>query len=121
MGDENRLMLANAIIDAKTIFFIQYSWELPKWRSMFMVRAFAHGLPSGFPGWMSAGASSKRYHGFQYGIGRIIESCAPRDKRSCKKIRNSVKGEAIRRPFWPYLELAGDEKPSSPALFSSSG
>jgi hypothetical protein len=28
-------MLANAITDAKTNFFIQYSWELPKWRSMF--------------------------------------------------------------------------------------
>jgi hypothetical protein len=28
-------MLANAITDAKTNFFIQCSWELPKWRSMF--------------------------------------------------------------------------------------
>jgi len=30
MGDETRLVHANAIIEAKTIFFIQYSWELPK-------------------------------------------------------------------------------------------
>jgi hypothetical protein len=35
MGGTTRLMLANAITDAKTNFFIQYSWELPKWRSMF--------------------------------------------------------------------------------------
>jgi hypothetical protein len=35
ISEETRLTLANAIIDAKTIFFIQYSWELPKWRSMF--------------------------------------------------------------------------------------
>jgi hypothetical protein len=28
-------MLANAIADAKTNFFIQCSWELPKWRSIF--------------------------------------------------------------------------------------
>jgi hypothetical protein len=30
-------MLANAIMDAKTIFFIQYSWKQQKWRSMFML------------------------------------------------------------------------------------
>jgi hypothetical protein len=36
MGGTTRLMLANAITDAKYNFFIQCSWELPKWRSMFM-------------------------------------------------------------------------------------
>jgi len=35
VGAETRQMLANAITDAKTIFFIQCSWELPKWRSIF--------------------------------------------------------------------------------------
>jgi hypothetical protein len=35
MGAETRLRLANAITDAKTNFFIQCSWELRKWRSMF--------------------------------------------------------------------------------------
>ena len=33
---------------------------------------------------LPTGATEKRYHGFQYGDGRIIESLALRDKRSCK-------------------------------------
>jgi hypothetical protein len=33
---------------------------------------------------LPTGATKKRYHGFQYGDGRIIESHALRDKRSCK-------------------------------------
>jgi hypothetical protein len=28
------------------------------------VHVLAHGLPARFPGWLSAVASSKRYHGF---------------------------------------------------------
>ena len=35
VGAETRLRLAKAITDAKTNFFIQCSWELPKWRSIF--------------------------------------------------------------------------------------
>jgi hypothetical protein len=36
MGATARLMPANAITDAKTNFFIQCSWELPKWKSMLL-------------------------------------------------------------------------------------
>jgi len=35
VGAETRLMLANAITNAKTNFFIQCSWELPNYRSIF--------------------------------------------------------------------------------------
>jgi hypothetical protein len=38
MGAKTRLRLANAITDARTNFFIHYSWELQKiakWKSMF--------------------------------------------------------------------------------------
>jgi hypothetical protein len=35
MGVDTRLMLASATKDAKTNFFIQCSWEMPKWNSIF--------------------------------------------------------------------------------------
>jgi hypothetical protein len=34
MGAERKLRLTNAITDVKTIFFIQCSWEMPKWKSI---------------------------------------------------------------------------------------
>jgi hypothetical protein len=44
MGAKTRLMLANAITDAKISFFIQNSWEPLKWGSMFK-RSFAKCTP----------------------------------------------------------------------------
>jgi hypothetical protein len=35
MGVATRVMLASVIIDAKRNFFIQSSWEIPKWESIF--------------------------------------------------------------------------------------
>jgi hypothetical protein len=32
-------MVANAMTDAKTNFFIQCSWEIPKWKSMLSTRS----------------------------------------------------------------------------------
>jgi hypothetical protein len=46
------------------------------------VQALAQGLSARFSGWLSAVASDKQYHGFQCGVGRIIESPAACDKRS---------------------------------------
>ncbi|HEY1257216.1 MAG TPA: hypothetical protein VGF01_20790 [Terracidiphilus sp.] len=46
------------------------------------VQALILGLPTRFVRVNSRRSTDKPYHGFQYGVGRIIESRAPCDKRS---------------------------------------
>jgi hypothetical protein len=85
-----------AITDAKTNFFIQCSWELPKWRSI-----FKHSLAENATvqnGRLSAGVMGKQYHGFLGGLQRIIESRALRDKQSCKGKEYSVRPTAFQSP-----------------------
>jgi hypothetical protein len=68
---------------------------------------------------MSAGASSKRYHGFQYGVGRIIESQDARDKRSCKKTGKRDHGAGIREALIGASHPAESRKTLPIPVFSS--
>jgi hypothetical protein len=80
MGAEMRRMLVNASMDVRTNFFIQSSWELPKWRSI-----FKHSLTERATvifKQLHGGQWVLRYHSLPYGVGRIIESPATCDKRT---------------------------------------
>jgi hypothetical protein len=97
VGAETRQMLANAITDAKTNFFIQCSWELLKWRSIFK-HSLAENTTVVF-GRLSTKVTHKRYLGFQCGVGRIIESPALDDKRSSEgKMECRPQGKKKRLP-----------------------
>src|SRR5689334_1134202 len=73
--------LATAIADAKTNFFMQCSWELPKWKLLLSQPQPIYATALLCSGSCMPRCRFKRYHSFHYGDGRIIESHAPPDKR----------------------------------------
>jgi hypothetical protein len=81
------------------------------------VQALAQGLPARFFGWLSAVASDKQYHGFQCGVGRIIESPADCDKRSFKKQGSGVRDQGSASFFNRIWSLSRAKKLFCP-LFS---
>src|SRR5580700_4548182 len=98
-------MLANANTDANTNFFIQCSWEVPKWRSKFMVPLVK--TSTVLVGGCVPGSRVNDTTASRCGMGRIIERHAPADKRSCARnpgeLREVAPGDLGRRVWRQVL------------------